>query len=1008
MSTDRNLFESFLDAVQKPESAGISTVADIIGIKNVPTYKQILAGEKYDPNRFYSDIEQQLGIDLTSGDPENQTWLDTVINTARNIGTGIVLDPTTYISPIGKASKVLGDIVATKPVVQAISKFGVGEKTAKKIVERTMLGTTLGALSYDKNEDDVVGNMVKMGLGMGLGLTGAGAVSRFAGKEILEKGGDLIARGSAPNAFRDVEQMLENTSEITRKTGVDVAKEFGPVKLSRAVEILRGAKGKLNTASRLYQEEMGKVYDILGDNKEALDAYEVVSSELANASFKKRADLLSGKKIGPLTYKEFSEELFNATKSANAFATGVREKLIQEIQNPSVRELVNNAVSTQVNANKKFISYYNQVNHADDIRSLAGFDYHKYNFFEPKEFEDTIDAFATSFSAGFKMRKGIEAKYITEETFKKLEKLGGTRKDALAIAGDRLASVFLDEHEKAARMLVARYSQEVQSTNPKFTSFLELFDSTTKLLKSAQLGLGTNFFFNQIPENITRASIATSTDNIAARIKALVADGKIDTDTAELYFKNMASNPANLITTALSTIASKRTYKDIYDDFISKGKTGGVFVAPNANDNKLLNLLSDIGVLNTNKIADYKALASELPELFNTQYGKELRQLAKQDRVGAVSKIADFFDNTANKIFEKSYTTRFGAMYEDMMKVSTYKAVVKSILGEKNYQQFIKHADSMGRAMNVKGFDETIARSAEELAQIKYYKSVYDKFGGAVEVARDVVEKAFVDYTAIKPWERQIASRLIPYWSYMSRSIPMFLRAISNPDTIDKTLIAEKFLRGPGSSPTSDDRRYMNEYLRQTGSSKIPNTEKYYTQSANPLVESVGFASDPMSIFPKGLFSMNPILKSAIELASDTDLFALASGKSNTSLIPTEDRPKKVLGNEAGLLSQLPILKDLIYKDDKTNQDYTTSVGLARLASVKRNLLPAPIIDQYYKMKKEEVTPSLLGSLREYTGDIDKIEKQEQRREENRYIIENGLPVTKKIRKKRRKKRRSE
>ena len=252
------------------------------------------------------------------------------------------------------------------------------------------------------------------------------------------------------------------------------------------------------------------------------------------------------------------------------------------------------------------------------------------------------------------------------------------------------------------------------------------------------------------------------------------------------------------------------------------------------------------------------------------------------------------------------------------------------------------------------------ARLANFIANLKLGKDPFE--------AADMVQRFMFDYTDLSKWERDVFKRIIPFYTWMRKNIPLQLEQLMNqPETyrnLSKMLNAVKGLTPPDERISKQD---MNEFAREWLQLPIKTKNKKGKEEPvfwNPNLPYGDLEKIDITELPKNVFtSMSPFIKLPIEILANKNVYfnspisrgigdtADAPGYLNALLGGTKDEPAQMNPYVRYALQNIGSLENLSklisYSNERAEGQLMSDRAIAALNALGGIKLYSYDVDKY-------------------------------------------------------------
>jgi len=373
-------------------------------------------------------------------------------------------------------------------------------------------------------------------------------------------------------------------------------------------------------------------------------------------------------------------------------------------------------------------------------------------------------------------------------------------------------------------------------------------------------------------------------------------------------------------------------------------------------DSDILELANVAGVIDTDKTRQFL-------EHWN-QFGGIRTTIKGQDNSSKLLKqIDEAIVNSSGNVAEAALkTARLGGKA-----VNKTTGAINSLLS-----QTIARIGTANEAYTrIKTFEHVYKTMLEEVAPGSY--SQMKKVGlansyqqgihkGVADKAAQVVEDTFFDYSKVTMFEKAVAKRTIPYWTFYTRNHHFWLKSMTDPKMVGRAIKNIRAFSSIGREPTKSDRDYIPSYLLKEGARvlnekspdgrtvvvNIPGASAF--EALNDAAGLAAIAGKVTGVWPEGISAdrikmtekVTPVLKPFIETWLGKELF---TGK---PLYPSDsDEGRRRVFSDAlatkwlfdGPLAMVPY-KTKIYVDKDGRDYYIDDDSHAEVLTIRRNWFP--------------------------------------------------------------------
>lgn len=173
------------------------------------------------------------------------------------------------------------------------------------------------------------------------------------------------------------------------------------------------------------------------------------------------------------------------------------------------------------------------------------------------------------------------------------------------------------------------------------------------------------------------------------------------------------------------------------------------------------------------------------------------------------------------------------------------------------------------------------------LNYIKNNKTLLKEVGGlenAKQVAADVTKQTFFDYGETTEFERMIAKRLIPFYTFYKNNTIYYAKMMENPHALRKLINVQKLTNNVGEEPTEKERLSLQPYLeenkpRMLGKDAMGDQRVMFSPSDSMADAYKLFSPSSSNTM---IEKMNPLLKGPAEMLLNHDTFTKDKMKPST------------------------------------------------------------------------------------------------------------------------------
>lgn len=275
----------------------------------------------------------------------------------------------------------------------------------------------------------------------------------------------------------------------------------------------------------------------------------------------------------------------------------------------------------------------------------------------------------------------------------------------------------------------------------------------------------------------------------------------------------------------------------------------------------------------------------------------------------------------------------------------------------------------------------TYRRALEAMKKSKSMAGVSEQ--SMKEMAADLVKKTFFDYGDVTALEAATLKRIIPFYSFYSKNLPYWMRAVFDPERVGRVVALEKVAGNIGDDPSGYDKGGLSPFIADSNPRKMGKNahgdDQYLIVPSSSQHDAYKML-DPSGWLDQVVEKGTPIPKAIYELASGEDVFT------GDKLYPKDQKDgKKFLFSRGfkwvaarNLLEAAGSDPDGVFRQvaqssgvqvDASGNPYTTSGWVIVLDKVLSTLLPHGAIDQVagsvgkMKVGKETMAEAAINRL---------------------------------------------
>ncbi len=164
------------------------------------------------------------------------------------------------------------------------------------------------------------------------------------------------------------------------------------------------------------------------------------------------------------------------------------------------------------------------------------------------------------------------------------------------------------------------------------------------------------------------------------------------------------------------------------------------------------------------------------------------------------------------------------------------------------------------------------------LASPKFKNAGAKEIALAKDMAADLVKKTFFDYGDVTHFEKAVFGRLVPFYSFYSKNLPYWTKAIVDPERAGRAVGVEKIFQNVGKDPSRQDQQGMGPYVADNAPRKLrvdkDGSKVYAIRPSSSMADAVKMWDlRPGSVLSQLVDKGSPSIKTAAELLSGHDTF---------------------------------------------------------------------------------------------------------------------------------------
>jgi len=955
----KSLLELMLSTVDKSEQFTREAARQVFLEHNQPFYtkpfEEIFQGkrqegeERYTSEEFRQDLYEKFGLKSLSDAEEG---LSSGGKLAADLATDLVFNADNLLfglpgKVVGKAGGIAADALKSANITEKSKVLKALSNLDPKTIGRTTTGAVLGATMAQ--EDDEASDLIKktfLGAAAGMMFSpGAGklleGISKFGDNTI-----DAFNRGLRPDFYRAQTKLLGDIP-LAERTGLGT-----DVGIKDVVKVAGRKEREMMQKAHFYRKELESLESGLTDDQ--LQIIDQLRPQAAGMSKKYRDAYYKGlkKKLtanGNKLNKPAKQALLSeATRRANSI---VGKKMIPIIHAADPTGKVVKYMDDFVAFNRRKMDEYNKAIPDHKNPYTVGFDYYM-----PSIVDDLGAPAETLVRAkgGFKRVRSTDAPDLSELS----------RGQVRDMAAQRYSHAFLNGQERTARMLLTSLNNTPMTMRggKYIDAALDTFDRFNRFIVAGQLFAQTAWIQTNYLDNLGRAFMV---GGLGTALKAAVGgglglahgaarvaveNGLTDAVRKQLEKIPLAKPTIDLSAKMLDKLSRSTLMGEILESTHPSANGKGVY------DHDILELANITGVIDTAK-------ARQFLEHWN-QFGGIRTTIKGQDNSSKLlGLIDDAVANSSGNVAEAALkTARLGGKA-----VNKTTGAINSILS----QSIARIGTANEAYTRIKTFEHVYKTMLEEVAPGAY--SQMKKAGlansyqqgihkGVADKATQIVEDTFFDYSKVTMFEKAVAKRTIPYWTFYSRNAHFWIKSITDPEKVGQALKNIRAFQSIGREPTKADRDFVSPYVLKEGARvldrktpdgrlaavHIPGASAF--EALNDAAGLAAIAGKITGVWPEGISAerikatekISPVIKPAIEMWLGKELFT------DKPLLPSDsDEGRRRVFSDAlatkwlfdGPLAMVPY-KTKIYIDHDGKDYFIEDDTDALVITLRRNWLP--------------------------------------------------------------------
>jgi len=781
--TEKSFLDKTLEGMGKPAEVSRASIGSALGLKT-PRINDLLSGSQdYSSQKFIQDIEDKYNVDLTAGgrDPNKQTKTDSVINFIRDFAIEVGTDPLSLLSfGSGSAIKGIGKQIATGAGVGAgLGLLSSDMTDPQSAIPSTLVGATGGAMTVPA-------------------IKGA--------KHLLGKGGDALAdayyAATRPEVFEAARPALEEAGI----KGISQAKEIA----TGARDKLRGVRNDILGLSEDYLDQVpiGLEDQVLGEADQAFQKTIKIRNQLEDQALKainkKNKDnaldtLLSQYKnikgFDPLSasdaelkdltenivlkdkfdemvkpVKDLTQKQLNViTTKANTQVGKEIDRLVTNVGDPEFA----NAVNGYRKLNRDIIEHHNKfmTKRNPSFEEIVPIDFHTFEVLSKDDIK--------------KMAKNKD--FFSQEGFLKRTgeapiKTGGlSGEERIRMGADNVVKYYMTSAERTADKFVnAVLNSDAPDAMKGLEGALDKFDDFTSFLKKQHLLFTHSWLVNNYSENAARAYLVGGEDLAWNTLM----------NQSRAAFRDSSDNlMRDLIKITDPKLQSKAIKFE--DDMAEAAWRHGAVEDTFFNEAFVEKNMS--------------------PEMLVVKKGKDEAAsiLKRRENLGMLSTAANGYDD-----FLKNTVGRTGQAVEGAARLTVFK----------HHLDMLVNGGADDILMDRYGIGGKLVRDTiKEVGHVKA-EELIPQLGKIYDDVSNLTGEMFFNYKNVSLFEDKVMKRVFPYYTFFSRSIPMWAEQIAtNPAGIAGI---SRVHRNIGDELSEQERLATPEYLLEAGGRKTGKTGK--------------------------------------------------------------------------------------------------------------------------------------------------------------------------------------
>jgi len=238
-----------------------------------------------------------------------------------------------------------------------------------------------------------------------------------------------------------------------------------------------------------------------------------------------------------------------------------------------------------------------------------------------------------------------------------------------------------------------------------------------------------------------------------------------------------------------------------------------------------------------------------------------------------------------------------------------------------------------------------------ETADSKSYRMAVRDAKRIVNESSDVINKIFFDYENVSHFEKAVAKRVFPYWTFFTRNIKKQADILFDPQYFDRVARSTKLVDNMGRPLSEEDQEEIPRFFIDKRAKLVgerPDGTKHVRFSPSFAMIDFLNSADPNVFVEEIGGKVSPIIKSPYELITGEDLFR------KQQLIPRDGKPVRVFDNGLTMFMSDKTLGLFGAKRMEDGRIMTDKAGLPFFfKGMQTGLTIPPILDQFARVERD-------------------------------------------------------